>query len=135
MDPGSDRDDVEGTGVGSVVSVMVFFKPQDVVFAQEVAQLHFDGLERDAVRVGQSVHHAQWDVDGSVFGQRGGFVAVGNFVRAGHHDPVLGPVVVFLHAEAVFGFNLDALDFEVAVFVDTVVLALVAVHFAGMAHW
>jgi hypothetical protein len=36
---------------------------------------------------------------------------------------VFGAVVVFLQAEAGFGFDLDALDFEAAAFVDTVVPA------------
>jgi hypothetical protein len=43
---------------------------------------------------------------------------------------VFGAVVVFLQAQAGFGFDLDALDLEAAAFVDAVVPAPGAVYFA-----
>ena len=79
------------------------------------------------------MHLAQGDVGGLVFGQGQHFVAVGDFGGAGHHDPVFGAVVVFLQAETGFGFDLDALDFEAVAFVDAVVPAPGAVHFAVQA--
>lgn len=63
------------------------------------------------------------DEGGLVFGRGQRFVFVGDFGGSGHHDPLFGAVVVFLQAEAYFGFDLDALDFEAAAFVDAVVPA------------
>jgi hypothetical protein len=58
------------------------------------------------------------------------FVTVGDLGGAGDHDPVLSAVVVFLQAQAGLGLDLNALDLEAAAFVDAVVPAPGAVHFA-----
>ncbi len=66
-----------------------------------------------------------------VFGQGQHFVTVGDLRRAGHHDPVLGAVVVFLQAQAGFGLDRDGLDLEAAAFVYAVVPAPGAANFAA----
>ena len=73
--------------------------------------------------VRQAVHLAQGDVGGLVFGQVEHIVAVGDFGGAGHPALVFSTIVVFLQAAASFSVVLDALDFEAAAFLDTVVPA------------
>ena len=115
---------------GSAVGV---FKPDDVVFTQVATRLHVNDFQRNATGVGQAVHCTQGNVGGLVFGNDQHFVTVGDFCGAGHHDPVFGTVMVLLQAQAGLGLDLDALDFEAAAFVNAVVPAPGAVHFAMQA--
>ena len=102
----------------------------DVVLTQIAARLYLDDLEGQLARVGQPMHVAQRDVGRFVLTQQEGLLAVGDFGGALHDDPVLGPVVVHLQAEARAGIDDDALHLEARAGVDGVVPAPRAVDLA-----
>jgi hypothetical protein len=110
-------------------SVIVVFKPHDVVLAQVVTRLHLDDLQRDAAGVGQAVHLVCGDIVGLIFSKFQHIVTVGDFGSVGRSARVFSTIVVFLQAAACFGFVLDALDFEEAAFFETVVPGPRALHF------
>ena len=93
--------------------------------------MHLDDFERDAAGVCESMNFTQRNVGGLVFSQQQHLFSISNFSRAFDYDPVLGPVVVFLQAEAGARFDLDALDLEAPAFVNAVVPAPGAMHLAG----
>lgn len=76
------------------------------------------------------MNFAQRDVGGLVFPQGQHLVAVGNPGSTGHHDPMLGTMVVFLQAEAGFGFDLNTFNLESTALVDAVVPTPWTMHFA-----
>ena len=82
------------------------------------------------------MNFAQGDEGGLVFGQDKHLVAIGDLGGAGHHDPVLGSVMVLLQAEAGLWLDLNAFNLKSTALVDAVVPAPGAVHFAvkGVCH-
>ena len=69
------------------------------------------------------MNFAPWGVGRLVLVQGQNLASVGDFCGASRHNPALGMVVVLLQAQAGFGLDLNAFDFEAATFVDAVVPA------------
>lgn len=67
------------------------------------------------------VFFAQRDVRGLIFSKQYCGGAVSNLGSATNDNPVLGPMVMHLQAEAGLGLNLNAFDLESPAFVDAVV--------------
>ena len=102
-------------------ATVVVFKPHDIVLTQINPGLYLDDFERDVSGVGQTMGFAQRNIGRLIFGQQDGLVAIGDFGSALDHNPMLGPVVVHLQAEAGLWIDLDALDLEPVAVVDAVV--------------
>lgn len=60
----------------------------------------------------QTVHFAQGDVGGLVFGEQHDCFTIGDFSGAFERNPMLSPVVVLLQAETGTLFDLNALGLE-----------------------
>ena len=92
---------------GAPVSVL---EPDNVVFAKIVATLDLDQHQFVGAGVGQSVFFLRRDV--VVFTGHGGVLHIANLhdAAAVHQHPVFGPLVVVLQAQALAGFDGDALD-------------------------
>lgn len=106
------------------------FKPHNVIFTQIAYRLNFDDFDRDRARISEAVNFPKRYIGGLVFTQKQHLIAIGHLGCAFDNDPVLGAVVVFLQAETSFWLDLNALDLEATTFIDTVVLAPAAMHFA-----
>ena len=76
---------------------------------------------RHLVKESQSMHHANGDIGGLVFGQQNFLVAIGNQCGAFHHNPVLGTVMVHLQRELGTGLNGNALNLETVAHIDGVI--------------
>ncbi len=75
------------SGIRAFAAVVVF-EPNDVVFAEIVAALHFDDMHRLIERVRNSVYRANRNVGRFVHGQVELFVIQRDACLALHHRPV-----------------------------------------------
>src|SRR5512147_2558437 len=112
--------DLLGAGLFAVVPV---FEADDVVFAELVAGLHFDDLQRHAARILEAVPGAYRDEGGLVLRERQQLVAARDARGPRDHDPMLGAAVMHLQRERVPGVHYDALHLVAAAGVHALVVA------------
>ena len=81
---------------GKLGSIVHILESNDVVLTEITAGLHFDHFERDAARIGQSVHRADRDEDRLVLVDQMSCLADRSLGGAAHHHPMLSAMEMAL---------------------------------------
>src|SRR5690606_37646149 len=88
------------------------FQTLDVVLAQIATGLHLDQLQRNLAGVAQAMNRRHRDEGRLILREQEGLLVTGDLGGAGHHNPVLGAMVVHLQRETGAGVDGDVLDLE-----------------------
>ena len=86
----------------SASAPIIVFETGDVVFFEIAAGANLDNFQWNLPRIGQAMRYPDGNVGGGVFPQDEFFFSPLDQRRAFDYDPVLGPVVVLLAADARF---------------------------------
>src|SRR5436190_9248304 len=102
----------------STNSAEVVLQAYDVVFAEVVAELHFNKNQQLVSRIFYAVRRTDCDVDRFACFHFDVAIAERNLRRSLHLDPMLRALRVLLIAESFAGQHFNPFDFEVVAFVE-----------------
>jgi len=87
-------------------------EPDNVVFAEVGAALHFDEFQRRFARISEAMPGAYGDVGRLVFAQNGDLLPYGDLSGAANDDPLLRSVLMTLKRQARTRIDDDVLNLE-----------------------
>src|SRR5258708_35749166 len=107
----------------NLTALIVIFDPDDIVLAQITSGLNLDQFQRNLAGIFHPMGRSDWDIDRFVLVHDLDEFIDGHARRATHHDPVLGPMMMFLQREPAAWLHHDALDLMPLAHVDRLIRA------------
>lgn len=99
------------------ISSIMIVEPLNIILFNIFSNLHFNNMQRNYATIFQTMFGTYRNISAFIFCNCETFFAACNSRRTGHHDPMLGAVLMTLQTQLAARNHCDTLNFAAAVFI------------------